>query len=36
MVAGEVLCLPYFGDLADDSVSEICSIIRGLARPRTI
>lgn len=36
MVAGEVLCLPYFGDLPADSISEICSIIRGLVRPRTI
>lgn len=36
MVANEVLCLPYFGELTENDVSEICDVIRSLARPRAI
>ncbi len=36
MVAGEVLCLPYFGELTEDNVSEICDVIRSLARPAAV
>lgn len=36
MVAGEVLCLPYYGELTEDNVSEICSVVRSLARPAAV
>lgn len=33
MVAGEVLCLPYYGELTESDVNEICEVIRSQARP---
>jgi len=35
-VAGEVLCLPYHGELTSQDVTEICDVIRSLARPKAI
>lgn len=36
MVANEVLCLPYYGELTENDISEICEVIRSQARPTTI
>lgn len=36
MVANEVLCLPYYGELTSSDISEICGVIRSLARPAAV